>query len=297
MTVPDPLFRLDGKVALVTGGYGGIGAPVCQALCARGARVGVAGHDAGKAGACAATLRAEGYDSWSDAFDARSQPETERLVEAATAHFGRLDILINLVGGQREEKTGEVTAANFDEVIALNLKSAMFQGQAAARQMIQQNSGGKLLFFGSVRSQLALRGRGFAAYCAAKGGLSVLTKQLAAELAEHRVNVNALAPTFNMYAAGGAMARGSGVLQEPRRADSDGSRRRNERHRRSGVVFRVACVGFHHGADALRRRRHHGNAVARPRRIGVGVIWIIWADVGWGLQAPPWRGLKPAPHI
>ena len=196
MTVPDPLFRLDGKVALVTGGYGGIGAPVCHALCARGARVGVAGHDAGKAAACADTLRAEGYDSWSDAFDARSQPETERLVEAATAHFGRLDILINLVGGQREEKAGEVTAANFDEVIALNLKSAMFQGQAAARKMIQQNSGGKLLFFGSVRSQLALRGRGFAAYCAAKGGLSVLTKQLAAELAEHRVNVNALAPTF-----------------------------------------------------------------------------------------------------
>ena len=80
MTVPDPLFRLDGKVALVTGGYGGIGAPVCHALCARGARVGVAGHDAGKADGCAATLRAEGYDSWSDAFDARSQPETERLV-------------------------------------------------------------------------------------------------------------------------------------------------------------------------------------------------------------------------
>jgi NAD(P)-dependent dehydrogenase (short-subunit alcohol dehydrogenase family) len=196
MTPPDPLFRLDGKVALVTGGYGGIGAPVCHALCARGARVAVAGHDASKADNCAATLRAEGYDAWADAFDARSQPETERLVSAAITHFGRLDILINLVGGQREEKTGEVTSTNFEEVLALNLKSAMFQGQAAARQMIQQNAGGKLLFFGSVRSQLALRGRGFAAYCAAKGGLAVLTKQLAAELAEHRINVNALAPTF-----------------------------------------------------------------------------------------------------
>jgi NAD(P)-dependent dehydrogenase (short-subunit alcohol dehydrogenase family) len=196
MTVPDHLFRLDGKVALVTGGYGGIGGPVCQALGARGARVGVAGHDSGKAGACAASLRAEGFDAWAGAFEACSQEETERLVEAVVNHFGRLDILINLVGGQREEKIGEVTAANFDEVLALNLKSAMFQGQAAARQMIRQNSGGKLLFFGSVRSQLALRGRGFAAYCAAKGGLAVLTKQLAAELAEHRINVNALAPTF-----------------------------------------------------------------------------------------------------
>ncbi len=129
-------------------------------------------------------------------FDARSQEDTERLVDAAVARFGRLDILVNLVGGQREEAATEVTSANFDEVLALNLKSAMFQGQAAARHMIRQGSGGKQLFFGSVRSQLALRGRGFAAYCAAKGGLATLTKQLAAEWAEHKVNVNAVAPTF-----------------------------------------------------------------------------------------------------
>ena len=62
--------------------------------------------------------------------------------------------------------------------------------------MIRQGSGGKQLFFGSVRSQLALRGRGFAAYCAAKGGLATLTKQLAAEWAEHRVNVNAATHTL-----------------------------------------------------------------------------------------------------
>jgi NAD(P)-dependent dehydrogenase (short-subunit alcohol dehydrogenase family) len=196
MTGPDTLFRLDGKVALIAGGYGGIGAPVCQALAARGARIAVAGHDATKASRCADELKGHGYDAWSDTFDARSQPETERLVEAVVNHFGRIDILVNLVGGQREEKAGEVTASNFDEVLALNLKSAMFQGQAVARHMVQQASGGKLLFFGSVRSQLALRGRGFAAYCAAKGGLAVLTKQLAAEWAEHRINVNALAPTF-----------------------------------------------------------------------------------------------------
>ena len=156
----------------------------------------MAGHDAAKADACAGALRAEGCDAWSAQFDARSQVETERLVEDAVSHFGRLDILVNLVGGQREEKAGDVTSANFDEVIALNLKSAMLQGQAAARHMIRQQSGGKQLFFGSVRSQLALRGRGFAAYCAAKGGLAVLTQQLAAEWAEHRINVNALAPTF-----------------------------------------------------------------------------------------------------
>jgi NAD(P)-dependent dehydrogenase (short-subunit alcohol dehydrogenase family) len=190
------LFRLDGKVALVTGGYGGIGVPVCQALGQMGARVAVAGHNRDRADACAASLREGGCDARAATFDALSPADTTRMVDSVADDFGQIDILIDLVGGQREEKAGEVTEANFDEVLGLNLKTAMFQAQAAARHMIARGAGGKQLFFGSVRSQLALRGRGFAAYCAAKGGLSLLTKQLAAEWAEHRINVNALAPTF-----------------------------------------------------------------------------------------------------
>jgi NAD(P)-dependent dehydrogenase (short-subunit alcohol dehydrogenase family) len=190
------LFRLDGKVALVTGGYGGIGAPVCHGLGQMGARVAVAGHNREKAEACAGSLRAQGYEAHAEPFDALSPADCVRMVDEVAEHFGRIDILIDMVGGQREEKAGEVTEANFDEVIGLNLKTAMFQAQPVARHMIEQGSGGKQLFFGSVRSQLALRGRGFAAYCAAKGGLSVLVKQLAAEWAEYRINVNALAPTF-----------------------------------------------------------------------------------------------------
>ena len=196
MTDASSLFRLDGKVALVTGGYGGIGTPVCRGLGQMGARVAVAGHDREKAEACAGSLRADGIDAHAEPFDALSPADCVRMVDDVAAHFGRIDILIDMVGGQREEKAGEVTEPNFDEVIGLNLKTAMFQAQAVAKHMIAQGSGGKQLFFGSVRSQLALRGRGFAAYCAAKGGLSVLVKQLAAEWAEHRINVNALAPTF-----------------------------------------------------------------------------------------------------
>jgi NAD(P)-dependent dehydrogenase (short-subunit alcohol dehydrogenase family) len=196
VTDASALFRLDGKVALVTGGYGGIGVPVCRGLAQMGAKIAVAGHNAEKAEECAASLRASGHEAHAARFDARSTSDTDRMVDEVAAHFGRLDILVDMVGGQREEKAGEVTEANFDEVIGLNLKTAMFQAQAAARHMIRQGTGGKQLFFGSVRSQLALRGRGFAAYCAAKGGLSILAKQLAAEWAEHRINVNALAPTF-----------------------------------------------------------------------------------------------------
>ena len=118
------------------------------------------------------------------------------MVDQAAAHFGRLDILVNCIGLNREEKADEVTEAMFDHVYNINLKSAMFQAQAAARHMIRQGNGGKQVHVGSVRSLLALRGRGYAAYCAAKGGLITLCRQLSAEWAPNGINVNVVAPTF-----------------------------------------------------------------------------------------------------
>jgi NAD(P)-dependent dehydrogenase (short-subunit alcohol dehydrogenase family) len=193
---PEKFFRLDGKVALVTGGYGGIGAAVCHGLAAMGARVAISGHNLEKAEALAEELKSGGYDAYGTAFNALSVGDTRRMIDQVAKRYGRLDILVNTVGGQREEKADDVTEENFDHVIDLNLKSVMFQAQAAAKHMIQAGGGGKQVHFGSVRSQLALRGRGFAAYCAAKGGLSIMCRQLAAEWAPHRINVNVLAPTF-----------------------------------------------------------------------------------------------------
>jgi NAD(P)-dependent dehydrogenase (short-subunit alcohol dehydrogenase family) len=192
----DHLFRLDGRVALVTGGYGGIGDVVCQGLARAGARVGVAGHNLDKATACAEAIRGSGHEAFATAFDALSVPETSRMVDEVVSHFGRLDILVNCVGLNREEKAEDVTEQMFDHVIDVNLRSAMFQAQAAARHMIRQGDGGKQVHIGSVRTLLALRGRGYAAYCASKGGLAILCKQLAAEWAPHRINVNVVAPTF-----------------------------------------------------------------------------------------------------
>ncbi|HLK64087.1 MAG TPA: SDR family oxidoreductase [Bryobacteraceae bacterium] len=190
------LFRLDGKVALVTGGYGGIGESVSRGLAALGAEVGVAGHDAAKAAACAASLGELGAPAFASAFDVRSVPETERMVDEVAQRFGRLDILVNCVGLNREEKAGDVTEAAFDYVLDVNLRGAMFQAQAAARYMMRQGTGGKQVHIGSVRTLLGLRGRGYSAYCAAKGGLAILCKQLAAEWAPHQINVNVVAPTF-----------------------------------------------------------------------------------------------------
>jgi gluconate 5-dehydrogenase len=189
-------FDLHNKVALVTGGYGGIGEAVCAGLVNARAKVAIAGHNGDKAAASAAKLAERGHDAHAVAFESTSVAETRRLVDDVVKRFGRLDILVNCVGLNREEKAEEVSEEKFDYVIDVNLKSAMFQAQAAARQMIAQGGGGKQVHIGSVRTLLGLRGRGYAAYCASKGGLAILCKQLAAEWAPQQINVNVVAPTF-----------------------------------------------------------------------------------------------------
>jgi gluconate 5-dehydrogenase len=197
MTDIGGFFRLDDKVALVTGGYGGIGSAVCRGLAAAGARVAVAGRDADKAKMCVAEIRDAGGQAEAAAFDAMSSADTRRMVDEVAARSGRLDILVNTVGGnQRAEMADDVTEDGFEHVMRLNLSTAMFQSQAAARHMIAGGRGGKQVHIGSVRSLLALRGKGFSAYCAAKGGLAILCKQLAAEWAPHNITVNMISPTF-----------------------------------------------------------------------------------------------------
>jgi gluconate 5-dehydrogenase len=193
MTLQEQFLHLDNQVALVTGGYGGIGESVVRGLAALGAKVAIAGHNSGRAQSLAREI---GTSAFAATFDVTSVSETHTMVDSVAQHFGRLDILINCVGLNREEKAEEATEENFDYVLDVNLKGAMFQAQAAAGHMIRQGRGGKQVHIGSVRTQLALRGRGYAAYCAAKGGLALLCKQLAAEWAPHQINVNVVAPTF-----------------------------------------------------------------------------------------------------
>jgi len=188
-------FSLKGKTAYVTGGYGGIGEAIAWSLAMAGARVAVSGRDEGKARALAAQLQAAGHDALGLEMDAHSVQSIRASVDAVAAHHGGLDILANCIGMQREQPLLDVTEETFDEMLQVNLKSAMFLAQAAAKHQIAGGRGGAQVHLLSVRAQLGLRGRGYSAYCATKGGLVMLIRQHASELAAHGITVNGIAPT------------------------------------------------------------------------------------------------------
>jgi NAD(P)-dependent dehydrogenase (short-subunit alcohol dehydrogenase family) len=188
--------ELSGRVAYVPGGSGGIGQAIAWGLARSGARVVLGGTDPAKIELLTSALRAAGHDARGVAFDAGSVPDIARSVDAVCDYFGRCDILVNCVGIHREGAVLEMTEETFDSVIAVNLKAAMFLGQAVARRQVAAGNGGKQVHLLSVRSQLALRGKGYSAYSSSKGGLVMIVKQHAVELAPHRINVNGVAPTF-----------------------------------------------------------------------------------------------------
>lgn len=188
-------FDLTGRVAYVPGGYGGIGEAIAWGLALAGARVVVSGRDGDRAETLAASLRAAGHEALGLPMDAHSVADMQASVDRAAARFGRLDILMNCIGMQREEALLQVTEEAFDEVTQVNLKAAMFLAQAAARHQIAGGRGGAQVHLLSVRSRLGLRERGYSAYASSKGALVMLIRQHAAELAPHGITVNGIAPT------------------------------------------------------------------------------------------------------
>ena len=185
-------FDLSGKRAFVPGGYGGIGEAVAQGLVDAGAVVTVAGRSAAKAEALAKTL---GKNCHGLAMDGQKTADIKTAVDEAARRMGGLDLLVNCIGMNREQKIAEVTEETFDEIYRANLRSAMFLAQAASRHQIDGGRGGKQVHMLSVRSQLGMRGYGYSAYCATKGALVMLVKQHALELAPHNIQVNGVAPT------------------------------------------------------------------------------------------------------
>lgn len=192
----DALFDIRGLRVFIPGGYGAIGEAVAITMARMGAEIAVAGPSEAKAAELANRIAKSGGKAHGFGIDARVVASITDAVEQASALMGGIDVLVNCVGIQREQLLMDVTEETFDEMYQTNLKSAMFLGQAVARDQIARKQGGRQIHLLSVRSQLALRGRGYSAYCATKGGLVMLVKQHAMELAPHGITVNGVAPTF-----------------------------------------------------------------------------------------------------
>lgn len=192
----DNLFCVRDKRVFIPGGYGAIGEATAWGFARHGARVAIAGPNEAKAQALAKNIGETGADAISVSLDAGSVDSIEAATDTVVREMGGIDILVNCVGIQQEQSLMDVTEEVFDDVYRVNLKSAMFLAKAVARDQIAREEGGRQIHLLSVRSQLALRGRGYSAYCATKGGLAMLVKQHAMELAPHNITVNGVAPTF-----------------------------------------------------------------------------------------------------
>jgi NAD(P)-dependent dehydrogenase (short-subunit alcohol dehydrogenase family) len=197
MDALDP-FRLEGRVAFVSGGGGAIGSALAAALGSAGARVAVGDIDRAHVEAAAEKVRATGADSLALVADVTKEAEAERVVAAIIERFGRLDIIINAVGGGAGKvlfDAQDYPRDAWDWILELNLRSTLVGTQAAVRAMIKAGHGGRVINISSVRAQLGINA-GYSAYVAAKGAVSSLTRQWATEWAKHGITVNAIAPTF-----------------------------------------------------------------------------------------------------
>jgi gluconate 5-dehydrogenase len=191
-------FRLDGRAALVSGGSGGIGVRICEALAGVGANVAIVGRDEGRLQSAREAVERAGPQSLVLGADVTKESEADRMVDETVAAFGRLDVLINAVGGGAGAALHDAEVypeSDWDWIIDLNLRSQFLVSKAAARAMIAGGRGGRILNISSVRGQLGIR-LGYSAYVAAKGAMDALNRQHATEWAKHGITVNAIAPTF-----------------------------------------------------------------------------------------------------
>jgi glucose 1-dehydrogenase len=184
--------RLSDKVAVVTGAAQGIGLACARAFAAEGARVLLtdANEDAG--GRAARQLRSEGFAASFVRCDVSRKAEVDAAIDAAVEEFGRVDILVANAGIVHAAEFLDIGEADFDRVIAVNLKGVFLAGQAAARQMVKQGGGGAIVNMSSVNAVVAIPNQ--VPYVVSKGAINQLTKVMALSLAAHGIRVNGIGP-------------------------------------------------------------------------------------------------------
>jgi gluconate 5-dehydrogenase len=188
------LFDLTGRVAIVTGAASGLGAAIAAGLAAFGADVALVDLRAAGLRETRAQVAGAGRSALPLACDVSRADQVAAAVAGTVARFGRIDVLVNSAGIGRRAPAEAMTEAEWDEVVAVDLKGAFLFCQAVGREMIRRGRGGRIINIASVAAQVGVA-TGNANYAAAKGGLVALTRTLAVEWAKHNILVNAVAPT------------------------------------------------------------------------------------------------------
>lgn len=185
-------MRLQGKIALITGGARGIGFAIATALARQGAMIAIADINAQGANAAAGKLRENGAQAQGFVVDVADARSVETLLKDIVTQLGRLDILINNAGIGGNTPFLDITMELWNRTIAINLTGAFIVAQACAKRMVAQGEGGKIINIASLSGHRG--GNGRAAYGSAKAGLELLTKVMAVELSPYGINVNNIAP-------------------------------------------------------------------------------------------------------
>jgi meso-butanediol dehydrogenase/(S,S)-butanediol dehydrogenase/diacetyl reductase len=184
--------RVQGRVVVVTGGAGGIGAAGCRAIAAEGGKVVVADLDGEAASKLAQAIVDDGGAADSVRVDVTDRSQVRAMIQKAVDAFGELNVIFNNAGMNRPRGFMEVDEENFDEIVKVNTWGVIVCTQEAAKQMIAQGSGGKIVNTGSIASRQGFWD--FVPYCVAKFGILAVTQATARGLVEHGITVNAFAP-------------------------------------------------------------------------------------------------------